>query len=207
MQMRCPSCGTDNAPDSRFCGGCGARLTAADPRVAPTQKIADDARFPQRPPLAPAAAPITAPGVAMPRGMPPTPFVPQAAAIAPNAQIAPPQRPLAAAPAGSIAPAPLPQRASTAPPAAAVLPVIAPPRRPITAAPEAYPGPGPKRSRPPALIVDDPSRSLPVPARRPWALIVVVLMIDVGLALSGAWMLYQGLGGTTAAGVSTPQPR
>jgi hypothetical protein len=34
--MRCPSCGTENEPDSRFCGGCGARLT---PALPPTQKI------------------------------------------------------------------------------------------------------------------------------------------------------------------------
>lgn len=37
--MRCPSCGTENEADSRFCGGCGARL--APSRLAPTQKIAD----------------------------------------------------------------------------------------------------------------------------------------------------------------------
>src|SRR5215510_10391048 len=94
--MRCPNCGTDNAPDSRFCGGCGARQ-ASDPRVAPTQKISDDARFPLHQ-LAPAAAPVTAPGVAMPRPIPPTPDVPQGASIA---QSAPPPRALAAAPAGS----------------------------------------------------------------------------------------------------------
>ena len=45
--MRCPSCGTENAPDSRFCGGCGAKLTPAESRVAPTAKISDDARYPQ----------------------------------------------------------------------------------------------------------------------------------------------------------------
>lgn len=38
--MRCPTCGTENAPDSRFCGGCGARLEPA--RVAPTVKLPDD---------------------------------------------------------------------------------------------------------------------------------------------------------------------
>ncbi len=44
--MRCPTCGTENAPDSRFCGGCGARFTSASSRVAPTQKISDDTPFP-----------------------------------------------------------------------------------------------------------------------------------------------------------------
>ena len=40
----------------------------------------------------------------------------------------------------------------------------------------------------------DPSLSLPIAARRPWALIVVVLLIDLGLAAAGIWMLTQGLG-------------
>jgi len=44
--MRCPTCGTENVPDSRFCGACGAKLTPAENRVAPTEKIPDDAPFP-----------------------------------------------------------------------------------------------------------------------------------------------------------------
>ncbi len=44
--MRCASCGTENAPDSRFCGGCGARVTGSQRRVAPTRKISDDAAYP-----------------------------------------------------------------------------------------------------------------------------------------------------------------
>ncbi|MEJ7599402.1 MAG: zinc-ribbon domain-containing protein [Kofleriaceae bacterium] len=40
--MRCPQCGTQNEPDSRFCGGCGARLAGT---LAPTQKISPDAQF------------------------------------------------------------------------------------------------------------------------------------------------------------------
>jgi hypothetical protein len=44
------------------------------------------------------------------------------------------------------------------------------------------------------VVVDDPSLSLPIAARRPWALIVVVLLIDLGLAAAGIWMLTQGLG-------------
>jgi len=46
--MRCPSCGTENAPDSRFCGGCGARLEPS--RVAPTVRLPDDTRLPTPPP-------------------------------------------------------------------------------------------------------------------------------------------------------------
>jgi len=79
-------------------------------------------------------------------------------------------------------------------------------------APDASPGTGfgarePARtSRPPrgTAPIDDPAMSLPMPARRPWALIFAVLVIDLGLAVSGAWMLYQGLGG--AGGVPGPDP-
>lgn len=42
--------------------------------------------------------------------------------------------------------------------------------------------------------MDAPSLSLPIAARRPWTLIVVVLLIDLGLAGAGIWMLARGLG-------------
>ena len=159
--MRCPSCGTENAPDSRFCGGCGTRFTVSGQRVAPTQKISDDANFPQRPlerqavQGAGSAAPITAPGVVAPRAVPGAQFLPPAASPAP--------RPLAG---GSAAPA-----------------------RPPTAAASPWPSP-----RPQAVVMEDPALSLPIAARRPWALILVVLLIDLGLAAAGIWMLAQGLG-------------
>jgi hypothetical protein len=35
--MRCPTCGTENEPDSRFCGGCGARLNESVPPRASSQ--------------------------------------------------------------------------------------------------------------------------------------------------------------------------
>lgn len=42
--MQCASCGTQNAPDSRFCGGCGKRLAMPSrPLVAPTARISDPA--------------------------------------------------------------------------------------------------------------------------------------------------------------------
>jgi hypothetical protein len=181
--MRCPSCGTDNAPDSRFCGGCGTRVAVSGQRVAPTQKISDDASFPQRQlaPGAGSAVPITAPGVVAPRAISATPFLPPGAP--------PAQRPLAG---GSAAPAR---------PAAAA---------PITPAPRGLDGPAPSSPRPsprpPAVVVDeprdartgapalDPSLSLPIAARRPWALIAVVLLIDLGLAVAGVWLLTRGLG-------------
>jgi hypothetical protein len=191
--MRCASCGTDNAPDSRFCGGCGARLAVPGPRVAPTQKIPNDERFPPRqavPVAAPVTSPVTAPGVGIPRPISATPYVPQHVGAASGA----------------------PPRSISAPPGVSAHPIStppgAPPLRPGSGAPEAFPRNGvaardARPSRPPvdASSVDDPSLSLPMPARRPWALIFLVLLIDLGLAAAGAWMLYQGLG-AGAAGTS-----
>src|ERR1700733_3828767 len=86
--MRCPACNTENTPDSRFCGGCGAKLAVAEPRVAPTAKIPDDAPFqtpapgayavshappgpisyapPSMPPRLPSAPPVAAPPARVP---------------------------------------------------------------------------------------------------------------------------------------------
>jgi hypothetical protein len=67
--MRCPSCGTDNAPDSRFCGGCGARVGPPEHRVAPTAKISDDTPFaPIGGPPGPAPGTTTIPSPAPPPG-------------------------------------------------------------------------------------------------------------------------------------------
>jgi hypothetical protein len=214
--MRCPSCGTDNAPDSRFCGGCGARLTASDQRVAPTQKISDDASFPARQlaQVGGSAMPVTAPGIVAPRPVPVTPYVPRNASV-PRPITAPPAMPAPGAAPGSAARAPAaPASAARAPAAAAPAPASAPswsappsstPPRTI-GAPDAHGGSAPSApreqrpsrpqphplSQPPAL--DDPSLSLPMVARRPWGLIIVMLLIDIGLAVTGAWMLSQGLG-------------
>jgi hypothetical protein len=51
----------------------------------------------------------------------------------------------------------------------------------------------PRPPRPQIEIVDDPSLSLPIAARRPWGLIFVVLVIDAGLAVAGILLLAQGL--------------
>lgn len=166
--MRCSSCGTENAPDSRFCGGCGARLDGSRPRLAPTQKIADDASFPQPPrSLAPGAP--GAPGV--------IPFARQ------------PSSPPAVGPAGPG-------------------PTIAPAGVPLPAAPEFYSPPG----RPPraaselhaAPARDTPSFSMPIAARRPWPLITLVLLVDLGLAIAGIWLLSEGLGPRPAANRAAP---
>jgi hypothetical protein len=44
--------------------------------------------------------------------------------------------------------------------------------------------------------IDDPSLSMPIVARRPLGLIAVVLLVDIGLAVAGGWMLSRGLGTT-----------
>jgi hypothetical protein len=201
--MRCPSCGTDNAPDSRFCGGCGTRFTVSGQRVAPTQKISDDTSFPQRPlerqlaPGAGSAVPITAPGVVAPRAAPATPRAAPATPFLP--QGAPPaQRPLAGGSAAPARPQPSPRRQAvvmedprdgTRGAAAAI------DRDPRDATRGAVNGPAQpvQRGREAPRSID-PALSLPIAARRPWALIVVVLLIDLGLAGAGIWMLAHGLG-------------
>ena len=179
--MRCPSCGTENAPDSRFCGGCGARIATSGQRVAPTQKISDDASFPPRrsaPTPAGRAVRVTPPGTAPPDSH-------------------------AAAPAATPATAPdSGLRAVTPPPPGA----FASPRT-ITPTPAAAP------SRLPTGVAEseaargiDPSLSMPIAARRPWALIVTVLLIDLGLGAAGVWMLSRGLDRPSAAPPSSAQP-
>jgi hypothetical protein len=167
--MRCPSCGTENAPDSRFCGGCGARFSGSAQRVAPTQKISDDASFPQRAGTAPAgqgAQLVTLPG---------------------TGRAAPPSRAYAASGPGlaQASGPPRPRAASSAPPGGhASAPATA--GAPNGSARQAVP-------RPRTLPIDDPSMSMPMVARRPWGLIIVVLLIDTGLAIAGGWMLSEGL--------------
>ena len=99
--MRCASCGTENEPDSRFCGGCGARV--AKSQVAPTHKISDDAPYP-----IPASqpAPVIQPQYStLPPQMPPAPV----AAAAPPVRKSGPlpegtvQRPRTSAPSPAIA--------------------------------------------------------------------------------------------------------
>lgn len=49
----------------------------------------------------------------------------------------------------------------------------------------------------------DASMSMPIAARRPWGLIVVVLLIDIGLAVAGSILLKQGLA-TASTGSAAP---
>lgn len=100
---------------------------------------------------------------------------PRAVAVAPGSMVTPRM----ATPSQASAPPPQP----FAPPPRQVQ-GSQPPARPIT--------------RPPPAIergaIDEPSLSLPMVARRPWGLIVLVLLFDIGLAVAGAWMLTAGLG-------------
>jgi hypothetical protein len=188
--MRCASCGTENAPDSRFCGGCGARIGASGPRVAPTQKISDDAPFPQRP-AAPAPIAHGAAQPSAPRPIPHTPYVSTPPPITTQPGVVP-QRPLSAPPAvySPVAtPAPL-----------------SPPSSPPSAPPHAPNGMRAATGRPAMPQLDEPAASMPTAARRPWALIIAVLVIDIALASAGAWMLSEGLGDRPSEKPATPPP-
>jgi hypothetical protein len=175
--MRCPTCGTENTPDSRFCGGCGAKQFPSEPptsRVAPTAKIPDDAPFPQ--------------------SIPPNSYV------APNYQSSPPSMPpRAASPAmiptsgpqlqpstpASIPPSSLYGRAPTpVGPSNSGHPLAPSMSRANTAQPE--------RSLPPARMAE-PSMSMPAMPKPRVGLIIAVLVLDLGLAAAGAVMLGKGL--------------
>ncbi len=155
--MRCPTCGTENVPDSRFCGACGAKLTPVSvSRVAPTAKIPDDAPFP-----------------AGPMGPPSQP--PHNNYQAGPASI-PPQNNHAS---GYIAP-----QYGTGP-------ASIPPRAPVEHRPASIP---PQNQHAPSI-------SMPVPAQPRWGLIAFLLILDLGLAGAGGFLLWKGL-----AKAETPPP-
>jgi len=178
--MRCPSCGTENEPDSRFCGECGTRL---GPTLPPTQKI---------PPNAPAGAPVPR-NVSTPQGA--QPVVPRNVSA----------QPLAGGPAPRLSP-PLvapPSPAPQPPPAFAQQP-------PRASSPYSAPVPAPMASMPPPEDPIDlqttkkrnSKRTTGAPAqdslpqlgsRRRLGLILFVLIVDLGLAIAGAAMLAEGL--------------
>jgi hypothetical protein len=169
--MRCSTCGTDNAPDSRFCGGCGARQPSSEQRLAPTAKISDEAPYPPT-----QASPTT------------------------NVRVAP-KGPV------SYAPPSIPPPAIASPvPGSLVRPGSEPnpygatgPQQPISKPPASSPPTSQNRSvsaqRPaPAPHVSSASGSIAVP-QRPIGLIVVILLVDLGLAATGGVLLSKGLAG------------
>lgn len=175
--MRCSQCGTHNEPDSRFCGGCGARLAGS---LAPTHKLAPDAQFTpgpvqpqpttlqrQPPPPNSASQPVARPSSAPQPVQQQKPSAPQPAQRQPSAPqpVSRPSQP-SVPPIGQRGP-----RAQSVPPASNGVPAVRPARGSLA----------------------DASLSM-TPARgRPWAVIIVVLVIDLALAATGGWLLSQGL--------------
>ncbi|HEY5920572.1 MAG TPA: hypothetical protein VIV11_02830 [Kofleriaceae bacterium] len=158
--MRCVTCGTENTPDSRFCGGCGARQPASgEQRLAPTAKIDDNAPYPQS---------SAAPTGARPAAKGPVSYAPPSI---------PPQSVVSTPPPGSVARAP----SQPSPYAAGG------PQTPVSKPPSQAPRPAPKP------YVSSASGSIAVPPRRPMGLIVLVLLIDIGLAAGGGVLLSKGL--------------
>jgi hypothetical protein len=45
---------------------------------------------------------------------------------------------------------------------------------------------------------------MPIAARRPWGLIAAVLVLDIGLAVAGSWLLSQGLRHKPSTGSAAP---
>jgi len=171
--MRCATCGTENAPDSRFCGGCGARMPAAQSLVAPTQKISDDARYPNTA-HTPTPVPQFAPGPAsLPPSMPPASIPPQ------NGYQSGPHP---HAPGPSSQP---PLRGPSIPPA------NNPP--PPSLAPSGSQPPRARASASVARRTSSPSLSQPAPRGRRWGLIILILLVDLALAGAGAYLLSEGL--------------
>jgi hypothetical protein len=203
--MRCPSCGTENAPDSRFCGGCGARLVS-EQRVAPTHKISDDARWDSAQPSSPAAA-VTPTSVPRkhPGSAPPGTY---------QVPVRPPTSPVIPVSAPRSAMQPVPQMPMSIPPASSAPRAGDPPARPSTAPMQRSSG---QRIVPPAPPVRSSAKSLEPPRSR-WGLILLVLLIDIGLAAAGVVLLREGLreapatngsgsGSNTAGGAQVDPPK
>ncbi|MCW5806146.1 MAG: zinc ribbon domain-containing protein, partial [Deltaproteobacteria bacterium] len=111
--MRCQSCGTQNESDSRFCGGCGARLGGT---LAPTQKILDERPTSQQGAVR-TSAPVPVQSIALP-GTTTTPGTKPAAARSSAAS----PRSVSSAP-GAYASEPSAAQPSLRPPPSAVQPV------------------------------------------------------------------------------------
>lgn len=170
--MRCTTCGTENTTDSRFCGGCGARLGASIPPGTSAQPYV---------PASPHA---------------PTSVVPSLATPAPVTSIAPTVQRRASAPPVDDRSAPVARAPSTPPDTSGRRVSAASFSRAATPMPVAIGTPSAQR---PAWSADGSlDESLRVPKRR-WGLIFVVLLIDIAFAASGAVLLARGLATRPAA--------
>jgi hypothetical protein len=193
--MRCSSCGTENAPDSRFCGECGART--APSTVAPTQKISDDAPIP-----VPSQAAYTAAN--NPYSIPPANHGPPSM---PPPSIPPTNNPFPGT--GSIPPTNVSPysgsqigRAQTAPSPASIPPTnnpyVAPPGTGSMPPTSVSPGTVQRHASTPSPRAASPTPSVSLPRKQQgggtrWGIVMFVLAIDLGLAAAGAWMLRAGL--------------
>lgn len=194
--MRCPSCGTENAPDSRFCGGCGART--APSTVAPTQKISDDAPMPQQPAgygggySVPPSNYSIPPQNSGPAALPPPPSIPptnNAYGSGPGS-IPPTNNPYGNRP-GSIPPTNV--GPGSIPPTNVGTGSQPPHLRPGTESQ----GPGTVQRRASVPPVTGPTPSLSLPKKQGggtrWGVVIFVLLLDLGLAATGAYLLQAGL--------------
>lgn len=179
--MRCPSCNTQNEPDSRFCGGCGARLSGAESRLAPTQKIETGGQPIQ--PMPPVGQRTSAQG---PARLPSGPVAaPASFPLAPSVQRSP-SSPRSA------------ERLAERP--ASIPPSVAPSIPPTNGVGAGSMLPTSQRPR-----TDGEDSIAAVPPRRGLGVILVVLLLDLALAAAGGWMLREGLAGGTAS-TALPKP-
>lgn len=185
-------------------------MPTAHSLVAPTQKLSDDAAYPTSPPQAaqphghsippqnsqspyaqqPDARALTtrpAPG-APPAANPYNAGLPPSAGTAQPRSISPVNAPLGSSPPSGRQNS-QPPRAHTTPPADTSIPPV-----------QRTSGPQPRRQTPAESV------AAAAPAGRRWGLIVVVLLLDLGLAAAGAWMLSQGLASSEAATTTDSRP-
>jgi zinc-ribbon domain len=187
--MRCPTCGTENVPDSRFCGTCGAKLTPAENRVAPTAKISDEAPFPAHY------------GSQSPQSYAPSSIAPQSnfnngpASIPPNSYQAPNyQSGPASIPPNSYQAPNYQSGPASIPPNTYQAPASIPPTNlGFGGKPASIPPQNQMYGRAQSVAAPEPSMSMPEVARPRWGLIILVLLLDAGLAAAGAVMLQKGL--------------
>lgn len=170
--------------------------------VAPTQKISDDAPYPQSGPSSippqnynPASIPpVNAPNYPSgPATLPPANYsAPQQhynpASVPPQNNSIPPQNSYQTGP-KSIPPQNAQPRIQTAPPIAQ--PVPTPQGTPSQPRPRTNGVPSVSRRQAPAPQYSDPS--ITAPPRRRWGLIITVLVIDLALAGAGVYLLTEGL--------------
>ena len=222
--MRCASCGTQNEPNSRFCGGCGARLSAGETRLAPTQKVTGGAAEVQaRAQLVTPSSPVPVIATPAPGSLPPGTPLPGAGvgSLRPGTPIpgtlsgGPGGQQAARGPSGQQAVA---HRAASAPFVAPAGPASAPvaaqrgaepPRIANSIRGVPVPGAGPGgipgtigSPAPPRMMA--PAAAAGPADRNRMGILIGVLVLDLALAVAGAWLLSEGL---AAGSPASPSPQ